>query len=308
VRSDTRGSASEPLRSPDGSRLKFDEAFVRRLEKLRLLARRRRHRGALGTHRSLRRGSGFEPAGHRPYAPGDDWRRIDWNAFRRLEKLYVSEREEEADRTVIIAIDRSGSMASGAKHELALRLAAALAHVALGEGDSVRLAAFAGDTVDVTPPRRGLASIFPILRALDRLEVGGTTAIAGACRRAVRGPVRPGLALLLTDFLDAVPAREAFVALSQGGRDVAVVHTIAPQDERCALEGARRLVDVETGEELVLGFDRRAREDYARIFDRWVRELEAEARRLGATYVRVRSDEPLETVALSVLERAGVLV
>ncbi len=285
----------------------LDESFVRRLEKLRLIARRRSRRGALGTHRSLRRGNGFEPAGHRPYAPGDDWRRIDWNAFRRLEKLYVAEREEEAERTVVIAIDRSGSM-EGSKLDMARILAAALAHVALGEGDAVRLAAFAGDEVLALPPRRGQGAIFPILRALGALEARGTTAIASGCRRAVRGPVRPGLAVLLTDYLEAAPAREALLTLAGGGRDAVLVHTVAPEDERCLLEGARRLVDAETGEELVLGLDRAAREDYARAFERWTHALAAEARKLGATYVRVRSDAPLETVALAVLERAGVLV
>lgn len=285
----------------------MDEAFVRRLEKLRLMARRRSARGVLGTHRSSRRGSGIEPAGHRPYAPGDDWRRIDWNAFRRLERLYVTEREEETERTVVLVLDRSASMAEGGKLELARTLCAALGHVALAEGDAVRLLAFAGDEVDALAPRRGQGAIFALLRFLEGLTPRGGTKVTAACQKAARGPVRPGLAVLVTDFLDEAPAREALVTLAAGGRDTVLVHVVAPEDERCSLEGARRLVDAETGQELVLHFDRRAREEYDRAFKEWTRGLEAAARGLGATYVRVRSDAPLETATLGILERAGVL-
>src|SRR5581483_10051372 len=285
----------------------LDEAFVRRLEKLRLVARRRSPRGALGAHRSWRRGSGVEPASHRAYAPGDDWRRIDWNAFRRLERLYVAEREEESERTVVLALDRSGSMAFGEKLALARGLAAALAHVALAEGDAVRLLAFAGGAVDALAPRRGQAAIFALLRFLESLEPGGTTSLLRGARESSRGPARPGLAVLLTDFLEDVSAREALLALAASRRDVVLVHVVAPEDEACSLQGARRLVDQETGEELTLDLDRRARAEYARAFQDWARSIEKTARGLGATYVKVRSDSPLETAALATLERAKVL-
>jgi uncharacterized protein (DUF58 family) len=287
--------------------VRFDEAFVRRLEKLRLVARWKVARGVLGAHRSSRRGTGAELAGHRPYAPGDDWRRIDWNAFRRLERLYVTEREEETERSVVLVLDRSASMAEGGKLELARALVAALAHVALAEGDTARVVAFSGEAAAATPPRRGQGAIFELLRFLEELEAAGRTDVAAACREATRGPGRPGLAVLVTDFLDERPARDALVTLARHGRDAVLVHVVAPTDEACSLDGARRLVDAETGEELVLELDRRAREDYARAFADWTRGLEATARGLGATYVRVRSDQPLETVALSVLARARVL-
>jgi hypothetical protein len=87
-----------------------------------------------------------------------------------------------------------------------------------------------------------------------------------------------------------------------------IVHVVAPEDERCTLEGARRFVDSETGETLTLDMDATARADYERAFLTWTRSLEATARGLGAAYARIRSDEPLETATLRVLERGGVLV
>ena len=49
-----------------------------------LVPRRRVHGVSFGTMRSLRRGSGTDVAGSRPYRPGDDMDAIDWAASARL--------------------------------------------------------------------------------------------------------------------------------------------------------------------------------------------------------------------------------
>ena len=42
-----------------------------------------------GERRSPKRGQSVEFADFRPYAPGDDFRRIDWNAYARLERFFL---------------------------------------------------------------------------------------------------------------------------------------------------------------------------------------------------------------------------
>ena len=81
------------------------------------LAPRRRFVGLpFGGMNSLRRGSGSDVAGSRPYQPGDDAHAIDWNASARLSSAHGTDefvvREyfaEEAPRVVIVA-DRRPSM------------------------------------------------------------------------------------------------------------------------------------------------------------------------------------------------------
>jgi uncharacterized protein (DUF58 family) len=81
------------------------------------LAPRRRFVGLpFGGMNSLRRGSGSDVAGSRPYEPGDDAHAIDWNASARLSSAHGTDefvvREyfaEEAPRVVILA-DRRPSM------------------------------------------------------------------------------------------------------------------------------------------------------------------------------------------------------
>jgi uncharacterized protein (DUF58 family) len=71
---------------------------------------------SFGGLNSTRRGAGFDVAGSRPYVPGDDVRRIDWNASARLSSAHAADefvlRErhaEEAPRVVVLA-DRRPSM------------------------------------------------------------------------------------------------------------------------------------------------------------------------------------------------------
>jgi uncharacterized protein (DUF58 family) len=82
------------------------------------LAPRRRFAGLpFGAMTSVRRGSGSDVAGSRPYRPGDDARAIDWNASARLSSAHGSDefivREylaEDAPRVVLLC-DRRPAMA-----------------------------------------------------------------------------------------------------------------------------------------------------------------------------------------------------
>ncbi len=97
----------------------LNAAFFDRLSRLRL---------AMGGKSSMQKGSSTEFSDFREYMPGDDLRRIDWNAYGRLDRLYVKEYMEEKETVVSILIDTSASMRYGAKSKsaLACMLAAAL--------------------------------------------------------------------------------------------------------------------------------------------------------------------------------------
>src|ERR671939_939424 len=88
----------------------LDEDFLRRLERLSLFAQRSVKAGLIGEHHSVRKASSFEFADYRHYVPGDDFRRIDWNAYGRLEQLFLKLTEAKEDVAVHLLIDSSLSM------------------------------------------------------------------------------------------------------------------------------------------------------------------------------------------------------
>ena len=68
---------------------RFDAAFLYRLARLRLHSARLFDGRIPGERRSPRYGASLEFVDVRPYVPGDDTRYVDWNVYRRLDRLVV---------------------------------------------------------------------------------------------------------------------------------------------------------------------------------------------------------------------------
>ena len=65
---------------------------------------------ATGNRKSRSKGSSVEFSDFREYVPGDDFRRIDWNAYGRFNKLFIKLYMEEREAPVNIFLDSSLSM------------------------------------------------------------------------------------------------------------------------------------------------------------------------------------------------------
>ena len=111
----------------------LDHTFFDSLSRLQLKMPHKSSLNSSGSHRSLRKGSSTEFSDFREYMPGDDLRRMDWNVYARLDKLYIREYMEEKEAQVRVLIDTSASMDYGAdsKAELARDLAAVVSFLAL---------------------------------------------------------------------------------------------------------------------------------------------------------------------------------
>ena len=103
------------LQLPECMRLLPEETMgvMRRLE---WLARKRMQGTLTGKHTSPDKGISVEFAEHRPYAPGDDPRTLDWRVMARSDRNVVRQYIEETNLRATLAVDVSGSMAyTGAK-------------------------------------------------------------------------------------------------------------------------------------------------------------------------------------------------
>ena len=81
---------------------------------------------------------------------------------------------------------------------------------------------------------------------------------------------------------------------AQAGHDVALVQVVAPDEVEPSFEGDWALEDAETGALVEVTMDAAAIEAYVLRFAGLCEELRTWARRHRATYIRVRTDEPLE--------------
>jgi len=278
----------------------LDADFVRELSLLRRRLKVDVRSGGTGEHLARRRGGSAEFQEHRPYAPGDDLRRIDWLAFARSGAPVVKTFRAEEDVAVRILIDASASLGFGnpQKMEVSRRIAAAIAYLALADSERVQLLVSGNaDTrglAVVGEPRRGRGALHQVLRELLHIEARGRTSLPAALRGVSERALRPGLLVVLSDFFDAGPVAEELSRLRAQGHALTLVQVLSRMELEPDFEGDLGLVDAETQTEVEVTMDPDAIEAYLARLAGLIEELRATARRLGGRYVRVLTDEPLE--------------
>src|SRR5438477_12249984 len=87
----------------------FDAEFMRKLERLSLISRKIKAGRLKGERRSPKRGQSVEFADYRNYTHGDDVRRVDWNAYARMERLFMKLYQDEEVLNVHVLVDDSRS-------------------------------------------------------------------------------------------------------------------------------------------------------------------------------------------------------
>jgi uncharacterized protein (DUF58 family) len=302
------GKTRERDKSAPGTPL--DEAFLRRLERLSLRSRRSFTHGIAGEHPSIRRGTSPEFADYKPYSPGDDFRRVDWNIYARMGEMFVRLSEVNIDLTVHLMVDRSRSMDFGTpnKFDYAKRAAAAFGYLALAGFDRVIVAPFTNESGRMLGPLQGrsrAAGLFQFLTSLTPDD--GETDLARTLRAYVNTSRRPGYLILLSDLLSTTRMEDAFNILIERGWQIVILHVLSPWELNPSLESDVELEDVENGERIRIRPTPETFAMYRERFDAWLTEIESYCKRYNITYVRVPTDIPFEDLATRTLIEQGVL-
>jgi uncharacterized protein (DUF58 family) len=289
----------------------FDPRFLGRLEYLSFISRRIYRGDTRGAHASPRRGTSLDFADFRTYQPGDDFRSIDWSIFSRLDRLFVRLYAEEEDLTVHVLLDASASMSFGAppKIDYARRLAAALGYVGIGSLDRVGVTTFAAGLGGALAPRRGRTQLFHLLDYMSRIRAGGETDIARSLEDYALRSRRPGLAIVISDLLDAVPGsfRRGLSALLFRGFDVVLVHVLDRDEIDPREQGHLRLTDMETGQVLRVAADGSLRDAYRRRMSGFFDDVESFCLKNRVEYLRTATLVPFEDVVLRYLRQGAHL-
>ena len=192
--------------------------------------------------------------GHRPYAPGDDLRRIDWSAYARSGELFVKQLEEEERRTATLLLDLSPSLLVGSppRRLAALRLAAVVGGQALRHLDGLTV---------VAPGAGGRElAVFEGARDLDRLlqHLDELPVVACSPREAMRLLLQRGVAgrvHWVSDFADPTGSELLLAAVRRRGGRVTGWLPELVEDRTAPKSGYVRLADAETGESFAVAID-----------------------------------------------------
>ncbi|MDH4141552.1 MAG: DUF58 domain-containing protein [Chloroflexota bacterium] len=272
----------------------ISDDLVRRLE----VALTRRAGGRLaGDHRGHGLGDGLELDRIRPYEPGDDVRKIDWNATAR--SLVPQVREDVPDRrlTAWLLLDTSPSMHFGTadrrKADVAEGAALVVGRFVARRSDRLGVVTFGAGHERISPPAGGRKGMLGLLRALHGDvpdEGGGTTSMAGALRTVAASRTTGGLVTIVSDFRGPVDWRAGLTAVA-GRHSMLAVEVIDPREEALVDVGELTLVDPETGRSVrVDTSDGRLRSAFADGAAAERAAVAAEFRRLGIRHLRLSTE------------------
>jgi uncharacterized protein (DUF58 family) len=280
-----------PLRSPEQPGPgPLSSASLRALE----LSVGRRVDGLLaGDYRSAFAGVGSELWQVRPYEPGDDVRRIEWNVTARTGTPHV--RVELAERVLVtwLVLDLSASMAFGTgdrrKADVAEGVAVAVGYAATRRGNRLGTITFGTDAA-VEPPRQGRRALLQTLRTLREVPPGGNGTLRDALDLADRVATQRALVLVVSDFRGPPTWRPPLLRLA-GRHTVLGVEVRDPREQELADIGELRLVDPETGRQLKVDTgDRRLRERFAAAASEERRALAASLASAGVGHVALSTE------------------
>ncbi len=268
----------------------LDAGFFDNLSRLRIAMGHKSSMNLTGNRKSMQKGSSTEFSDFREYMPGDDIRRIDWNAYGRLDRFYVKEYMEEKEAVVSILIDTSASMDYGMKKKsvLACMLAAAFAYIGLNNMDRVVIY----DMQRMQTPfvaGSGRKALSRMTDWLERLTFDGKVDINEAIRML---PAKgQGVTIVISDFW-----QESFLSeeqetvekllrfLDYRRQKAVLLHVLAGEELSVELTGTRNLIDMEEHSALRLTLEDASIRVYEKALQDFIMNLRRECARQGAFY------------------------
>jgi uncharacterized protein (DUF58 family) len=285
----------------------LDPATLSGIKDLRLVARTVVEGFLSGLHADPRPASGVEFNQYRTYEQGDDFRRVDWRAYARSDRILVRESQVERDVTVRFLMDASASMAHSdgtlSKFDYARLLVAGLSYLVDSQGDRIAFhAARDGETLDLPTGNRS-RTLPHLLHLLEELQPSGRwpawDLLAG---RMARVRTRE-MVVVVTDLYEkGEEIRRALTTLRALRHEVMVLHLVARDEIEFSFEGDLIFEDLETGES-VRGNAATMRQAYLDRFEETLSRWRLHFFEAGISHDLIVIDEPLDRALRSFLLR-----
>ncbi len=292
----------------------FDSEFYSKLNTMKMITRMRLNAGMGGQRKSSAKGNSVEFSDFREYIPGDDIRRIDWNVYGRMDKLFIKEFMEEKEGLFHVIVDCSKSMDFGEKNKSVQtrRIAAMISYMVLNNLDRVYLTSLYGTKAVTTKGMTGRQAFPKILSELERMEFRGETDL---CKAIKTMPFKHrGVVVLISDFLqnqttmeskkEQIPferqkgdyLEEIVKYLRFHKQEVILFQVLSKEEENPLGEGTLELLDIENEDKMKVTMTNDALKEYDRALKELKSNMERISKKYQARYIPVTTEEALEAV------------
>ncbi len=285
----------------------FDSDFLKKLEAIAIKSRMLMTEGAGGNRKSRSKGSSVEFSDFREYSDGDDFRRIDWNAYGRFDKLFIKLFMEEREAFINVFIDCSKSMDFGSvkKWDTGLKLSAIITYLALGNMDRVCINMMKDGALRPSQPMTGRASFDRCIKFLESIEFSGSTDI-NKCIKLKEFHSR-GISIIVSDFFTPEGVEETIKYLLFKKQEIILIHILANEEINPFMEGQIKLVDSETGNLRDVAVTPAVLKKYQQEVEKFINNIKEFANKMGVTYIQVSSEQSIEKIIFEEFTKAGII-
>lgn len=282
----------------------FDSDFLKKLEQFQLWSKITTQDGGVGNRKSRAKGSSVEFSDYREYITGDDFKKIDWNAYGRFKKLFIKLFMEERESPVQIFLDVSKSMDYGEPNKsiASRRLAAAVSYISLCSYDRVSIACVNDKTDKFKDSLRGKNSFKEVMDLLESVEYKGTTNIYGTISKY---PFKfgKGVSLVISDFFCEGNAFDMIKYLQFKKQHVYICHILSPQEISPEVGESVRLIDSETGMHKEVTVSKNLLNMYNKAYQKFINKFEENCVKMGVHYMLMDTSLPIETLIWMVVSK-----
>jgi len=286
----------------------IDDAFLKQLEKLKIVSRKSTRNPRRGEYRSWQSGEGFEFLDFRKYHLGDDLRYVDWSVYGRLDKLFIKLFHAEKGQTAHILLDISRSMGSGtpSKDITAKKIAAALSYICLSNLDKTGLMAFNNQIVKIKSPARGKKQYLEVLKFFQSLEISDQTSLNGSLKAYAAICKNPGIAIIISDFFDPQGYEDGLKALAYRDFDINLIQVMDHEELHWSKTGHLLLNECESGEKKVTFVDKNLLELYRKKINEFIVGIQSYCNHYGMNYFLCDTHIPFENLLMDYLSKGAL--
>jgi len=272
----------------------FSQEYLNKLGAVNLRLQNKMKGGYSGNRRSKAKGSSTEFSDFKDYTKGDDIRRIDWNSYARLNKLFIKIYEEEKQANINIFIDISKSMDFGEPNKFIYGkvMAASLVYIAMNAADRANIFTV-NDSLSLQ--LKGLSSKSAFAKALDyldSLEAQGETSFQESFKALGQMNLGSGLNVILSDFFDREGYEQAFKTIRAKAGASYALQILSKEEINPSYSGGIRFVDNESGAGVDCDMDEAVIKNYLAELNEYNAALSSTARKNGLEHIIISTDTP----------------
>ncbi|MBB6621985.1 DUF58 domain-containing protein [Clostridium gasigenes] len=288
----------------------FNEDFFKKLNKINMHINFKLSSGTQGGRKSKAKGVSVEFSDYREYAAGDDFRRIDWNAYGRFDKFFIKVFMEEREGVFNFFIDKSKSMDYGEvnKKDTALKVVGALSYIALNNLDRVNINTMESGTVKSLKSATGNKGFQRILKELESMEFDGSTDLSQSIKK--RNLNSRGISIVVSDFLNnngLETLEEGLKYLAFKKQEIILVQILAEEEINPQFNNEITFIDSETNENLKMSLTPSIIKDYKNSLKKYNKEIESLVKKYGGKLISVSSSKSIEEIILNDFSKKRVL-